>query len=226
MKTTKVLKVLLTTMMMAMVLVGCGNKNTEANEINNEVEVMAPVEKTEIATEEVETTEYEEVIGDLDLTATSLTMDGMQKLVLGLDIPLSEDSPNHLKDLCENDFEILFPSPAYITEQYSGVTKAELESIKFNIDMAIDNIASYSISDEGAQIAGKYIVIINEVVNDKYGFTRTYDIYNTETQTTLGITLVITKVRDYQEYCDNLVEEYVPAFEEVLLNNLYRLIEE
>lgn len=225
----KTTKVLFTTMMMAMVLVGCGNKNKEANE-NNEVEVMAPVEKTEIATEEeieikTETAKYEEVIGDVDLAATSLTMDGMQELVLGLDIPLSENSQNLLKDFYGEDFLILFPSPAYITDQ-TTVTKAELESIKFNIDIVISEgeaptfISENDKDRKSLQTIGKYVVYTINLADSKYDYLKSYDIYNTETGKTLGILLAVIKVRDYQEYCDNLVEEYAPAFEEVLFNNL------
>ena len=36
----------------------------------------------------------------------------------------------------------------------------------------------------------------------------------------LNITITVNKNRDYQEYCNALVEEFAPRFEEVILSNL------
>lgn len=230
MKTTKVL-VLLTIMMMATTVVGCGTKNTEAQK--NDVEVMAPVEKTvvpeeETTVEEVETETTEETFGDVDATAMELTMDGMAELVLGLDIPLTEESNKQMADFYgDEEFLILFPKPRFITEQKGGVNNAILESIKFKIDIVVDGNTklptSISANDgdrRALETIGNYTIYTIRVTDSSNRFCKSYDIYNNETGKTLSIVLTITKVRDYQDYCDNLVIDFVPAFEEVLYNNL------
>lgn len=192
-----------------------GEKTTEAA-----VETPSTEAKAENAVEQ----ETDEVFGDVDIAADGLTMKDMQELVLNLDIPITEYKENSIADFNGGEFKILFPSGQYITEQSTGMSRAKLESIDFNINLDTREIeAPTSVREErgeALETIGKYVLETAQVRNASIGFQKTYHIYNTETKSALFLTLTINKVSEYQAYGDSLVEEFVPAFEKTLRSNI------
>lgn len=216
---------LITTMILCLVLTACGNKE-ESQTTQEEVAVENTVieENPEEVVEETEEVEepVEEVIGDVDISEEGLTMTDMQELELGLDIPIEETAEGAFSSF--EGFKILFPSSVYQTKVTDGSVEAQLESIWFILDPAArKNDAPTSAREdrnETLETIGKYVVHKMPRANDKYGLDYSYRIYDTESGNALFITIVINKNSEYQEYGDNLVNEYFPAFEEVLYNNL------
>ena len=172
--------------------------------------------------EETVTTEYEEVIGDFDLAPDALTMDGMQELVVGLDIPYLSDENISLTDFYSGDFNLLFPNGLFMTYNSDAISSAKQPAIE--ISVMLNLIDSMDVG-EGAieenttiETIGKYTVMKEVFDDNSNGYNSLYFIVNEE-GTSLRIDLIIKKISEYQEYCDNLVEEYVPAFHETLLSN-------
>lgn len=222
---------LITTICCIATLTACGKEevpNTDNDAVVESTEIIETTEDVQEPTVE-ETTEQEEsvdveeeIVGDVDIVAGELTMDDMQELVVGLDIPVNvvdEGSEESFKN-----FTLLFPSSAYITDYTNSGLRANLESIDFNIKTtAQTDTPSNNIREdigETQETIGKYVLETSPGANDKYGYQITYFICDTSNDTVLRITLTINKKSDYQEYCDALVEEFAPAFEETLRNNL------
>lgn len=202
---------------------GCGNNNTEDTKNNSEV-VSSVAEETERETEEnnidVETTET--VIGDVDAAPGSLTMNDMVEQVVGLDIPMIENEGTD-KDSFKN-FSVLFPSSSFITEYHENGVSANQDCIDFEITTVLrkgepnNNIREEK--GESQQYIGNYVLETKAGRNNKYGYQMTYDIVSPSSNSVLSIMITINKNSDYQEYCDNLVEEFAPKFEESILKNI------
>lgn len=202
---------------------GCGNNNTEDTKNNSEV-VSSVAEETEKETEEnnmdVETTET--VIGDVDATPDALSMDDMVEQVVGLDIPLIKNAGTD--ETAFNNFTVLFPSSEYITEYYEDGAGAKLEAIDFEISIVLMNgEPNNNIREdmgESQEYIGDYVLEKSAGGNDDIGYQMTYNIVKPSCNTMLNITITVNKNRDYQEYCNALVEEFAPKFEESILKNI------
>lgn len=213
-------------------LTACGKEEVPNTDNDAVVESTETIETTEDVQEPTveETPEQEEsvdveeeIVGDVDIVAGELTMDDMQEMVVGLDIPVNvvdEGSDESFKD-----FTLLFPSSAYITDYTESGLRANLESIDFVIGSTstqVDTPSNNIREDRGEtqETIGKYVLERNPGRNNELGYQITYFVYDTSNDTVLSFVLTINKKSDYQEYCDALVEEFAPAFEETLRNNL------
>lgn len=221
-----------------MLITACGNKENEntVNEIEKEsIETTNPVaEKDEQQTETavIQTEEElpetvqpnEEVIGDVDVSANELTMADMLEQELGMDIPVyvaEEGSEIAYKD---KYFMVLFPSSMYVTEVADNGVRAKLETIDIVISTTVSFAEAPTNVNESRmqtmETIGNYVVVYSPGRNDEYGTQKSYDLYNTTDGTLISMTLTINKVDGYVDYANNLVAEYIPAFEEILLSNL------
>lgn len=213
-------------------LVACGGNeeqsNTPAENASIEesektvVEDTKEIEETVEQVPELETDTVDELEGDVDVTSGELTMDDMQELVVGLDTPviiMDEGSNTYF-----SDFSILFPGSAYITDYTDGGMRAELEEINFNIQVIVQNgEPSNNVREdmgESQETVGNYVIDVKAGRNDKYSFQTSYYVCDTTNGVILRVSLTINKNEAYQEYCDSLVEEFVPAFEQTLKANL------
>lgn len=226
MKKNVLLVVLMITI--ATIMVGCGNKNTEKTTENNEVVESVTTETTqevEETTEEPITEEpvEEEVIGDVDIAADGLTMADITEQVIGLDIPMVTNEGTD-KETFDN-FTVIFPSPMFITEYSDNGARANLESIDFIITAVLtksepSNNIRESMGETQEYIGENYVLEKKAGRNNKYGYQVSYDIINTTNNNRLMITLTINKVAEYQEYGNQLVDEFSVAFEESIRKNL------
>ena len=219
----KKLVTLLTIITVLMTLVGCGDTKADENKdtINGEVSVSLDEDISE-DTEEKETNEP--VIGDIDISADSLSMTDMQELEIGLDTPVSETDPGTSSVV--DGFKVLFPGGAYITKTTDASSEVELDSIHFILSVTTRNeeapTSAREDRGETLETIGDYTVlkIVNSDSQNSYGVDQMYHIYDKNSGNAAYITIVINKKSDYQEYCDKLVTEYMPKFEEVLYSNL------
>lgn len=210
----------------------CGNKSAEeiktveSTQIVEDTKDNASVEETipENESEEVKNTDSEENIGDVDILADSLSMADMQELEIGLDTPVSETDPGTSSVV--DGFKVLFPGGAYITKTTAASSEVELDSIHFILSVTTRNeeapTSAREDRGETLETIGNYVVhkIVNSDSHNSYGVDQMYHIYDTSSGKAAYITIVINKKSDYQEYCDKLVDEYMPKFEEVLYSNL------
>lgn len=217
---------LITTMILCLVLTACGNKEesqTTQEEVTVENTVVEEIpEEVVEETEEVETTVEEENIGDVDVSAEGLTMADMQELELGLDMFVQEIDEG-TKDSFAG-FKLLFPGGFYQTRILDGTVAAEMDSIAFIMDFSSRKADAPTSAreerNETLETIGKYVVHKIPYSDGQYGAEYSYRIYDTESGKALFVSIIINKNSEYQEYGDNLVSEYLPAFEEVLYNNL------
>lgn len=184
------------------------------------VEETIPEDKPE----EAKNTDTEEIIGDVDISADSLSMADMQELEIGLDTPFSETDPGTSSVV--DGFKVLFPGGAYITKTTAASSEVELDSIHFILSVTTRNeeapTSAREDRGETLETIGNYTVlkIVNSDSQNSYGVDQMYHIYDINSGNAAYITIVINKKSDYQEYCDKLVDEYMPKFEEVLYSNL------
>lgn len=225
MKKNVLLVVLMITI--ATIMVGCGNKNTEKTTENNEVVESVTTETTqevEETTEEPITEEpvEEEVIGDVDIAADGLTMADMTEQVIGLDIPMIANEGTD-KETFDN-FTVIFPSPMFITGYSDNGASAKLESIDFEIQAVLTiGEPSNNIREEmgeSQEYIGNYVLEKRAGRNDNYAYQMSYRIINPTNNNKLMITLTINKESEYQEYGNQLVDEFSVAFEESIRKNL------
>lgn len=225
MKKNVLLVVLMITI--ATIMVGCGNKNTEKTTENNEVVESVTTETTqevEETTEEPITEEpvEEEVIGDVDIAADGLTMADMTEQVIGLDIPMVTNEGTD-KETFDN-FTVIFPSPMFITGYSDNGASAKLESIDFEIQAVLTiGEPSNNIREEmgeSQEYIGNYVLEKRAGRNDNYAYQMSYRIINPTNNNKLMITLTINKESEYQEYGNQLVDEFSVAFEESIRKNL------
>ena len=216
---------LLTTMILCLTFTACGKKEAENTQTRQEAENQTVVEDTK--TEEVSVTEsestIEEVIGDVDLPTTNITMADMQELVAGQDIIINEINEGTRDSF--DGFKLLFPNSSFQTRDGVETKEADLEKIHFILSYTSrKENAPESVREERGhtlQTIGKYVVhFIPTCENGQYGLNYTYRIYDTESGNAIYVGIVINKKSDYQEYGDSLVEEFMPAFEEILFGNL------
>ena len=211
-------------------LAGCGSTGEQKNSIpeTTPVQTESVQESTipEPATEAVETVQETvsetEVFGDVDMAAGSLTMADMVELELGTDIPFLTQNNQADAGNFEN-FKILFPGSAYITEYYDNGVRAQSEAIDFvlSVGMTITEPSNNVRPDmgESQETIGQYVVDRSAGGNDKYGYQISYHIIDPNNNA-LMILLTINKESEYQDYGDELVAEFAPKFEEVLYSNL------
>ena len=217
----KKLVTLLTIITVLMTLVGCGDTKADENKdtINEEVSVSLDEDISE-NTEDKENNEP--VIGDVDVSADSLSMADMQELEIGLDTPVSETDPGTSSVV--DGFKVLFPGGAYITKTTDASSEVELDSIHFILSVTTRNeeapTSAREDREETLETIGNYVVHKIVTRNSSRGVDETYRIYDTTSGNAAYIDIIITKRSDYQEYCDKLVDEYMPKFEEVLYSNL------
>lgn len=222
--------------MMSTMLYGCGEKNaedTKQNEVSTVAETIelggTGAEETTVESTGENTGENtpiesmgENTVGDMDVLADSLTMDSMTQQVVGLDIPFIKNSGTD--ETAFNNFTVLFPSSEYITAYYEDGASAKLEAIDFEISIVLMNgEPNNNIREdmgESQEYIGDYVLEKAAGGNTDYVYRMTYNIVNPSCNTMLNITITVNKNRDYQEYCNALVEEFAPRFEEVILSNL------
>lgn len=217
-------------MICCMSLAACGSTEEQKNSIpetkpvqTESVQESTIVESATEATETVQETVSEtEVFGDVDMAAGSLTMADMVELEIGTDIPFITYNNQADAGNFEN-FKILFPGSAYITEYYDNGVRAQSEAIDFVFDaiMTITEPSNNVRPDmgESQETIGQYVVDRSAGRNDKYGYQISYNIIDSNNNA-LMITLTINKESEYQDYGDELVAEFAPKFEEVLYSNL------
>lgn len=217
-------------MICCMSLAACGSTEEQKNSIpetkpvqTESVQESTIVESATEATETVQETVSEtEVFGDVDMAAGSLTMADMVELEIGTDIPFITYNNQADAGNFEN-FKILFPGSAYITEYYDNGVRAQSEAIDFVFDaiMTITEPSNNVRPDmgESQETIGQYVVDRSAGRNNKYGYQISYNIIDSNNNA-LMITLTINKESEYQDYGDELVAEFAPKFEEVLYSNL------
>ena len=222
--------VMLLILTLGVTFTACGNKSAEeiktveSTQIVEDTKDNASVEETipENESEEVKNTDSEENIGDVDILADSLSMADMQELEIGLDTPVSETDPGTSSVV--DGFKVLFPGGAYITKTTDASSEVELDSIHFILSVTTRNeeapTSAREDREETLETIGNYVVHKIVTRNSSRGVDETYRIYDTTSGNAAYIDIIITKRSDYQEYCDKLVDEYMPKFEEVLYSNL------
>lgn len=222
--------VMLLILTLGVTFTACGNKSAEeiktveSTQIVEDTKDNASVEETipENESEEVKNTDSEENIGDVDILADSLSMADMQELEIGLDTPVSETDPGTSSVV--DGFKVLFPGGAYITKTTAASSEVELDSIHFILSVTTRNeeapTSAREDREETLETIGNYVVHKIVTRNSSRGVDETYRIYDTTSGNAAYIDIIITKRSDYQEYCDKLVDEYMPKFEEVLYSNL------
>lgn len=167
----------------------------------------------------------DDIIGDIDISAMELTMNEMEELVVGLDIPMRSDATDKtlLEDFNNSNFKVLFPKGKFHTGYIGGIT-VQLEEIDFYIGCDVSIYPKFITEEnptaDSFETIGKYILEPNTLEDTKEDFLRFYRIFNTETNAMMVVSLQIDKKSDYQEYGDVLTNEFIPAFEEVLKSNL------
>lgn len=216
-------------MICCMSLAACGSTEEQKNSIpetkpvqTESVQESTIQESTAEAETVQETVSETEVFGDVDMAAGSLTMADMVELEIGTDIPfLTQNNQADAGDF--ENFKILFPGSAYITEYYDNGVRAQSEAIDFILDaiMTITEPSNNVRPDmgESQETIGQYVVDRSAGGNDKYGYQISYNIIDPNNNA-LMITLTINKKSEYQDYGDELVAEFAPKFEEVLYSNL------
>lgn len=212
-------------------VVGCGEKEVEANvsgtdpltenesittpEVTpaNELEQTPeePINNIEPKPEE----EFGEVFGDVDVF---MTMDDMEVKIVGDTIELVD---NH--DLWANfgmeEFKLLFPRESFLIDSKT----AETAGITFHLAVIMEEGSPSFRLKDGVEVTeySNYTLRTEQGRNSANGFQKEYDICNLSSDSYLYIRLDINKTQDeYQELADSLTEEFVPAFEEILLSNL------
>lgn len=216
-------------MICCMSLAACGSTEEQKNSIpetkpvqTESVQESTIQESTAEAETVQETVSETEVFGDVDMAAGSLTMADMVELEIGTDIPFMTYNNQADAGNFEN-FKILFPGSAYITEYYDNGVRAQSEAIDFILDanMTITEPSNNVRPDmgESQETIGQYVMDRSAGGNDKYGYQISYHIIDSNNNA-LMITLTINKKSEYQDYGDELVAEFAPKFEEVLYSNL------
>lgn len=217
-------------MICSLSLAGCGsaeeqkNSTPETTPVQTEsVQESTIAEPATDAAETVQETVSEtEVFGDVDMAAGSLTMADMVELEIGTDIPFLTQNNQADAGNFEN-FKILFPGSAYITEYYDNGVRAQSEAIDFILDanMTITEPSNNVRPDmgESQETIGQYVVDRRAGRDGKYGYQISYHIIDPNNNA-LMILLTINKESEYQDYGDELVAEFAPKFEEVLYSNL------
>lgn len=216
-------------MICCMSLAACGSTEEQKNSIpetkpvqTESVQESTIQESTAEAETVQETVSETEVFGDVDMAAGSLTMADMVELEIGTDIPFLTQNNQADAGNFEN-FKILFPGSAYITEYYDNGVRAQSEAIDFILDanMTITEPSNNVRPDmrESQETIGQYVVDRKAGRDNKYGYQISYHIIDPNNNA-LMILLTINKESEYQDYGDELVAEFAPKFEEVLYSNL------
>ena len=216
-------------MLCCMSLAACGSTEEQKDSIPETKTVQT--ESVQESAGTVQTTEAEtvqetvsgtEMFGDVDMAAGSLTMADMVELEIGTDIPFLTQNGQVDAGNFEN-FKILFPGSAYITEYYDNGVRAQSEDIDFvlSVSMTITEPSNNVRPDmgESQETIGQYVVDRKAGRDNKYGYQISYDIIDPNNNA-LMILLTINKESEYQDYGDELVAEFAPKFEEVLYSNL------
>lgn len=232
MKNTKRYALILCTLLCCS-LTACGNTTTEeeaSKEVTNqEAQVEETVktpeeEKTETETAEVSDTtgEYEEVIGDVDITR-DITIDDCQEMIVGSDLVLDyssfeENSKKAWEGFERNDIKLLFPSGEFITGQdNSNRAGSEKVGIKLAIEPTQQHIENKT-GEKNLLENEQYLVVQDELLGDNDSlYTTMYTVYQLDTDNWISITIEINKYDT--EYANNFIEDYIPRFEEMLLSN-------
>ena len=216
-------------MICCMSLAACGSTEEQKDSIpetkpvqTESVQESTIQESTAEAETVQETVSETEVFGDVDMAAGSLTMADMVELEIGTDIPFLTQNNQADAGNFEN-FKILFPGSAYITEYYDNGVRAQSEAIDFILDanMTITEPSNNVRPDmrESQETIGQYVVDRKAGRDGKYGYQISYHIIDPNNNA-LMILLTINKESEYQDYGDELVAEFAPKFEEVLYSNL------
>lgn len=216
-------------MICCMSLAACGSTEEQKNSIpetkpvqTESVQESTIQESTAEAETVQETVSETEVFGDVDMAAGSLTMADMVELEIRTDIPFLTQNNQADAGNFEN-FKILFPGSAYITEYYDNGVRAQSEAIDFILDanMTITEPSNNVRPDmrESQETIGQYVVDRKAGRDNKYGYQISYHIIDPNNNA-LMILLTINKESEYQDYGDELVAEFAPKFEEVLYSNL------
>lgn len=216
-------------MICCMSLAACGSTEEQKNSIPETKPVQtesvqeSTIQESTVEAETVQETVSEtEVFGDVDMAAGSLTMADMVELEIGTDIPFLTQNNQADAGNFEN-FKILFPGSAYITEYYDNGVRAQSEAIDFILDanMTITEPSNNVRPDmrESQETIGQYVVDRKAGRDGKYGYQISYHIIDPNNNA-LMILLTINKESEYQDYGDELVAEFAPKFEEVLYSNL------
>lgn len=217
-------------MICCMSLAACGSTGEEKDSMpetkpvqTESVQESSTIPESTAEAETVkETVSETEVFGDVDMAAGSLTMADMAELEIGTDIPFLTQNNQADAGKFEN-FKILFPGSAYITEYYDNGLRAQSEAIDFvlGVGMTITEPSNNVRPDmgESQETIGQYVVDRKAGRDNKYGYQISYNIIDSNNNA-LMIILTINKESEYQDYGDELVAEFAPKFEEVLYSNL------
>ena len=174
--------------------------------------LTAPVEKTQ-------ETQYEEVIGDVDVDTSALSVSDLSELVAGLDFTV-DDSIYDYDSLNLKELTILAPGSLYISSYTDSGIEAVFDAFDVTIKCQTTNVALQPFEDDTvlADTDGYTVYRMNTFVenSDKRSYQR-YMIYDKATGAGLNIHLEISK-HDVAA-ADSFVDAYIPAFEKTLANN-------
>lgn len=195
----------------------CGSttKEEETAEVPEE-------EDAEIA-EVADTTEEDaEVIGDVDITR-DITVNDCQEIIVGSDVVLDYGKKEKMqkstraawKLFGRDDIKVLMPSDEFITS-LNNATVTETDTINVNIiidclEQDIEDKTDDEKYDFGRYIVTKFYSFGEDIARNWFGIQ--YNIYDTESDTILRMSLTINKMDfDEVEYVENFIKEYISRF--------------
>ncbi len=177
--------------------------------------LTAPVEKTQ----EPQGTQYEEVIGDVDVDTSAISVSDLSELVAGLDFTV-DDSIYDYDSLNLKELTILAPGSLYISSYTDSGIEAVFDAFDVTIKCQTTNVALEPFEDDTvlADTDGYTVYRMNTFTDnsDMRSYQR-YMIYDKATGAGLNIHLEISK-HDVA-VADSFVDAYIPAFEKTLANN-------
>lgn len=213
---------LVLTLLVAMLVAGCGKETTDENTTSETPVVEESENSEEEDTTDVSDSDDEEIIGDVDITS-DITIDDCIEMTVGSDLVLDYDGFEDTRKAAwesfgRNDIKLLFPKGEYIINQdNSNNARSEKVGIKLTIEshqQHIENKAGERTVFENEN----YLIKEKEVLeNTSSLYTTMYLVYQQDTDNWLMITIEINKFDT--EYTDNFIKDYIPRFEEVLISN-------
>ncbi len=214
------LAVLLMSVVMTVVVAGCGKeepKTVSTPDTKVEVATEKQVENTPAPEPEVQpevNTEVEEVIGDVDTGELSAENCSLWKL--GLDVK------NRALDGVEAtfDYSFLFPNAAYVTSEGAGYLKAEGIVVEY-IDISLSPVADAKPLRDVLLDNGNATVTRTIKYDSVSSYKATYAVKNGDNNMNINLEIKIKvgSTEEEQTIFRNFVDSYVPAFEESLTAN-------
>lgn len=198
------------------------NKEILAEKSDGTLSVSLVPQKEEAQVEnskELEDITYEEVIGDVDVDTSTISISDMSELVVDLDFKV-DDSIYDYDSLGLNELTILFLGSQYISGYTDSGIEAVFDAFDVKIKCQTTNVAlqvesgDVILADTDRYVAYRWTT--SDENNDKRSYQR-YIIYDKTTCAGMNIHLEISK-HDVNK-SNVFIDEYLPAFENTLANN-------